>query len=138
MSAINVSDNARNLITRAVAYLQRIAEEAASCLALRWYLAEQGARVLSVDRVSRAQLPWRFRTRYHVRGLRPQDLHSPLAVMRENVTAARETGLLYLLQPFIPPADAVVISLIARLSWMAVEAAWTAFLAGKMLSRKPG
>ncbi len=35
MSAINVSDNARNLITRAVAYLQRIAEEAASCLALR-------------------------------------------------------------------------------------------------------
>jgi SAM-dependent methyltransferase len=59
---------------------------------LQWYLAEQGARVLSVDRVSRAQLPWRFRARYHVRGLRPQDLHSPLAVMRENVAAARGIG----------------------------------------------
>lgn len=37
---------------------------------LQWYLADQGATVLSVDRGSRADLPIRFRRRYNVRGLR--------------------------------------------------------------------
>jgi SAM-dependent methyltransferase len=37
---------------------------------LQWYLAEQGAKVLSVDRGSRADLPIRFRQRYAVSGLR--------------------------------------------------------------------
>lgn len=41
---------------------------------LQWHLAERGARVLSVDRASRADLPLRFRRRYHVNGLRPEDL----------------------------------------------------------------
>lgn len=41
---------------------------------LQWYLAEQGARVISVDRMSRAALPLRFRRRFHVQGLRPSDL----------------------------------------------------------------
>ena len=35
---------------------------------LQWYLAEQGASVLSVDRESRANLPLRFRFRYSGKG----------------------------------------------------------------------
>jgi SAM-dependent methyltransferase len=41
---------------------------------MQWYLAGQGARVLSVDRESRAGLPLRFRLRYRVSGLRSHDL----------------------------------------------------------------
>lgn len=37
---------------------------------MQWYLASQGAEVLSVDRGSRADLPARFRSRYNVVGLR--------------------------------------------------------------------
>lgn len=43
---------------------------------LQWYLAEQGAEVISVDRESRADLPLRFRRRFRVRGLRAEDLSS--------------------------------------------------------------
>lgn len=41
---------------------------------MQWYLAEQGAQVISVDRSSRAQLPLQFRRAVRVRGLRPGDL----------------------------------------------------------------
>ena len=41
---------------------------------MQWYLAQEGAQVISVDRLDRAALPLRFRMRYHVQGLRPQDL----------------------------------------------------------------
>lgn len=41
---------------------------------IQWYLVEQGADVISVDRESRANLPAHFRLRYRVRGLRPEDL----------------------------------------------------------------
>ena len=44
---------------------------------MQWWLAENGAQVISVDRVSRANLPLRFRNRYYVQGLRPDDLNSP-------------------------------------------------------------
>jgi len=37
---------------------------------LQWYLAQQGAQVISVDRLSRALLPLRFRKRFNVQGLR--------------------------------------------------------------------
>lgn len=40
----------------------------------QWYLAEKGATIYSVDRFSRACLPFYFRKRYHVRGLRRNDL----------------------------------------------------------------
>jgi len=40
----------------------------------QWYLAEQGATIYSVDRFSRACLPFYFRQRYHVHGLRSGDL----------------------------------------------------------------
>jgi len=41
---------------------------------IQWYLAEKGATVYSVDRFSRAYLPFYFRRRYHVYGLHPEDL----------------------------------------------------------------
>lgn len=41
---------------------------------LQWYLAQQGANVTSVDRMSRAALPLRFRRRFRVEGLRKEDL----------------------------------------------------------------
>lgn len=40
----------------------------------QWYLAEHGAEVYSVDRLSRACLPLHLRRRYRVEGLRENDL----------------------------------------------------------------
>lgn len=56
---------------------------------LQWYLAERGARILSVDRVNRARLPLRFRARYRVRGLRQSDLLAPIQVVCQNIASAR-------------------------------------------------
>lgn len=53
---------------------KRIMDAGAGTGIMQWYLAEEGAQVLSVDRASRANLPLRFRRRYRVRGLRKQDL----------------------------------------------------------------
>jgi ubiquinone/menaquinone biosynthesis C-methylase UbiE len=43
---------------------------------LQWYLAKTGAEVYSVDRLSRATLPPRFRRQFRVQGLRATDLSS--------------------------------------------------------------
>ncbi len=43
---------------------------------IQWYLAENSATVISVDRESRENLAPRFRRRYSVEGLRPEDLSS--------------------------------------------------------------
>ena len=53
---------------------KRIMDAGAGTGVMQWYLAEHGAEVLSVDRASRADLPLRFRRRFHTRGLREQDL----------------------------------------------------------------
>jgi len=53
---------------------KRIMDAGAGIGVLQWYLAEQGATVISVDRLSRANLPIRFRKRFHVTGLRREDL----------------------------------------------------------------
>jgi len=53
---------------------KRIMDAGAGLGIMQWYLAQQGAEVLSVDRESRAHLPVRFRRRYQVKGLRPEDL----------------------------------------------------------------
>ncbi len=71
---------------------QYILDAGAGTGLLQWYLAEQGARILSVDRVSRADLPLRFRLRYAVRGLRPADLSSPLQVIGQNIALAGGLG----------------------------------------------
>lgn len=52
---------------------------------LQWYLAEHGADVYSVDRMSRAELPIRFRTRYRVEGVRPKDLLPSRSVFEESI-----------------------------------------------------
>jgi ubiquinone/menaquinone biosynthesis C-methylase UbiE len=52
---------------------------------LQWHLAKQGARVISVDRTSRANLPLRFRTRFQVRGMRRSDLVSWDKVLKESL-----------------------------------------------------
>lgn len=55
---------------------------------MQWYLATQGAEVLSVDRGSRAMLPARFRRRFNVVGLRqaPEpDLLPPSRLIVQNL-----------------------------------------------------
>jgi 2-polyprenyl-3-methyl-5-hydroxy-6-metoxy-1,4-benzoquinol methylase len=54
---------------------------------LQWYLADKGARVLSVDRTSRAALPLRFRRHYQVSGMRREpepDLLPVYTVLRQH------------------------------------------------------
>jgi ubiquinone/menaquinone biosynthesis C-methylase UbiE len=41
---------------------------------LQWYLAREGAQVVSVDRLNRAALPLRFRRQFRAAGLRDEDL----------------------------------------------------------------
>ena len=64
---------------------------------LQWYLAEQGAELISVDRLSRARLPLRFRSRYQVSGLRPQDLLPISKLLRDSF--AENTRLQLKLKP---------------------------------------
>jgi SAM-dependent methyltransferase len=56
---------------------KRIMDAGAGTGILQWYLADAGAQVYSVDRLSRAALPPRFRGQFRVEGLRPTDLSSP-------------------------------------------------------------
>jgi len=63
---------------------KRILDAGAGTGILQWYLAEQGAEVISVDRLSRARLPLRFRSRYNVRGLRAQDLLPASKLLRDS------------------------------------------------------
>ena len=65
---------------------KRILDAGAGTGVLQWYLAEQGADVISVDRLSRANLPLRFRRRYNVRGLRSQDLLPSATILRQSFT----------------------------------------------------
>jgi ubiquinone/menaquinone biosynthesis C-methylase UbiE len=59
---------------------------------IQWYLADMGCTVISVDRVSRRGLPRRFRRRYRVRGLRPDDL-APQRPIGPAVALARSLGV---------------------------------------------
>ncbi len=61
---------------------KRILDAGAGTGLLQWYLAQHGAEVISVDRLSRAALPLRFRARFHVAGLRGQDLLPPSLALR--------------------------------------------------------
>jgi SAM-dependent methyltransferase len=67
---------------------KRILDAGAGEGLLQWYLAEEGAEIISVDRSSRAELSLRFRARYLVRGLRPEDLASPFRVFGKNIKQA--------------------------------------------------
>jgi SAM-dependent methyltransferase len=67
---------------------QQILDAGAGEGLLQWYLAEQGAQVTSVDRSSRAELSLRFRFRYQIRGLRPEDLAPAAVVWQRNTRQA--------------------------------------------------
>lgn len=56
---------------------------------LQWFLAENGASVISVDRTGRQYLPMKFRRRFHVQGLRQtdnQDIAPALTSVRYNLS----------------------------------------------------
>lgn len=52
----------------------KIIDAGAGTGVMQWYLANKGARVISIDRESRANLPSRFRRRFNVEGMRESDL----------------------------------------------------------------
>lgn len=52
---------------------------------LQWFLAQNGAAVISVDRMNRADLPLRFRSRFQVHGLRTEDLLPASQVIGQNL-----------------------------------------------------
>lgn len=56
---------------------------------MQWFLCEEGARVISVDRASRADLAIRLRARYPVRGLRASDLEPWRSVVARELRADR-------------------------------------------------
>ena len=60
----------------------RILDAGAGTGVLQWYLAENGAEVMSVDRASREYLPARFRFRFRAQGLRESDLAPALTSLR--------------------------------------------------------
>jgi ubiquinone/menaquinone biosynthesis C-methylase UbiE len=66
---------------------QRIMDAGAGTGVLQWYLAQQGAEVISVDRLSRAALPLRFRARFRVSGMRSLDLLPPPVALRAHWSA---------------------------------------------------
>ena len=65
---------------------KRILDAGAGTGILQWYLADQGGEMLSVDRMSRASLPVRFRMRYHVKGLRKEDLSPSVQVFQKTMS----------------------------------------------------
>jgi SAM-dependent methyltransferase len=69
---------------------RRILDAGAGTGVMQWYLADQGAQVLSVDRDSREYLPLRFRNRFRVRGLRPGDLAPPERMLRRYFRELRQ------------------------------------------------
>ena len=73
---------------------QRIMDAGAGSGMLQWYLAEQGAEVFSVDRMSRETLPLRFRRRYHAQGLRPDDLLPAPRTLWQNLQASPQRSIL--------------------------------------------
>lgn len=66
---------------------KRIMDAGAGTGILQWYLAQQGAEVFSVDRMPRADLPLRFRRRFNVHGLRPDDLNPGVLTTWNNLRA---------------------------------------------------
>ena len=73
---------------------KKIMDAGAGTGILQWHLAEQGAQIISVDRLNRAALSYRFRARYHVTGMRPNDLLNPTQTLLANLKGQHE-GPLY-------------------------------------------
>lgn len=71
---------------------QTLLDAGAGLGVMQWWLAENGAEVFSVDREDRRELPFRYRARYRVTGMRGQDLAAGPEVLRRRVLC-REVGL---------------------------------------------
>ena len=61
---------------------KRVVDAGAGIGIMQWHLAGGGAEVASIDRLNRADLPLRFRSKYSIQGLRPQDLNPPLSTLK--------------------------------------------------------
>jgi SAM-dependent methyltransferase len=61
---------------------KRIVDAGAGIGLMQWYLASRGVEVTSIDRLNRADLPLRFRSKYPIQGLRSQDLNPPISTLR--------------------------------------------------------
>jgi SAM-dependent methyltransferase len=70
----------------------RIIDAGAGTGILQWYLARHGAKVISIDRASRALLPVRFRRRFQVRGIRPNDLAPITQVFQTDIRALADSS----------------------------------------------
>lgn len=65
---------------------QSIMDAGAGVGIMQWYLAEHSAQVMSVDRASRADMPLRFRKRYHVQAKsKIHSLSTPLNALLHNM-----------------------------------------------------
>ena len=70
----------------------KILDAGAGTGVLQWYLADHGAEVISVDRMSRADLPLRFRNRFQVVGMRKgnqPDLYPPAQMLTSSLRKPR-------------------------------------------------
>jgi len=82
----------------------RVIDAGAGMGVMQWFLSNRGIDVLSVDRGSRAYLPYHFRAYSPVQGLRPEDLASrlPTAVYLLKNARSRRVKLESLLPTVIP------------------------------------
>ena len=94
---------------------KRILDAGAGVGVLQWWLADQGAEIVSVDRANREDLSCRFRLRYRVEGLRPSDLLPTWKLvstrltdrsnsLRVRIAGATRAALTTFLEPITPKA----------------------------------
>jgi hypothetical protein len=63
---------------------KKIMDAGAGVGIIQWYLAQQGAEIISVDRLNRSELSMKLRSRYHVQGLRGCDLIPTRSMFKKN------------------------------------------------------
>jgi ubiquinone/menaquinone biosynthesis C-methylase UbiE len=63
---------------------KKIMDAGAGVGIIQWYLAQQGAEIISVDRSNRSELSMKLRSRYHVQGLRGSDLIPTRSMFKKN------------------------------------------------------
>jgi len=73
---------------------KRVVDAGSGIGIMQWYLAGQGAEVISIDRINRADLPIRFRLKYSIEGLRPEDLNPPISMLNPSRLVSPSEGKL--------------------------------------------
>jgi SAM-dependent methyltransferase len=69
---------------------KKVMDAGAGLGVLQWYLAEEGADVLSVDRSDRSRMPESLRARFRVAGFAPGDLAAPCSIWKHGRLIPRE------------------------------------------------